>query len=269
MLCRFLFFAALALTPLTAAALMPHKTGGGCIVREDLCELDEYKSIESISVAPQIDRLQEELDWAPALAEILTETSKTRDWYLETRPFNPALCAPIAPVEVDPKIQIAACQNVTEVRISKTFWRRASSEQKFRLIVHELVTSYVLDHETSPELAREAIVQIFRTARPELKRDRLMQLGFPRMMTSNEIGTFMDFVGENRPLICALDEPALVDAWRMFVRRNFAVIFGYRRDFQIAAQDEINALLKAIASSRQSGTCALVEGLAREEFATR
>jgi hypothetical protein len=265
MVTRFVLLLALICVSFPAAAA-PHKTGGGCIVREDLCELDEHKSLEPLSVGSYVARLPSVIGWFPAMIPILERAATKRDWYLETRPFNPELCAPVAPVEVEPGLQIAACQNMTEVRISKRFWESSNETQRLRLIVHEIVTSYFLDRETSPELAREAVVQIFRQARFEMKRDRLVQLGFPQGTTSNEIATFMAFIRANQGLICAMDTHSLEEAWRKFVILHFDDILDYRPDFQSIAQEEINSLLRATSTVTNKRACLLIEDLARAEF---
>lgn len=269
MFSRFVFLLVLICASFPAVAFAPHKTGGGCIVREDLCELDEHKSLDPLSIKDYVARLPSVIGWFPAMLPVLEDAASKRDWYLETRPFNPDLCAPVAPVEVEPGLQIVACQNMTEVRISKKFWESSNETQRLRLIVHEIVTSYFLDRETSPELAREAVVQIFREVRFEVKRDRLVQLGFPQGTTSNEIRTFMTFIQANQDLICALDTSALEETWRKFVITHFDEIINYRADFQSIAQDELNSLLQAVSAAKDKKTCGLIGYLASAEFERR
>lgn len=245
-----LIFSSVAL--LSSSAQAQFHIGGGCMIVNDdgteLCEEDDYKNLEEISIEDSLSSLEELVKDIPGLNLLFRKIATQREWFLEERTFNPEYCAPQSISESQKNYEIVACQGPTEVRISKKFWLTATLGQKRDLVLHELMMSYFFDKDKSSFHARKATYIILNGIKKDYykARTQLNQLGFPLLRVTSELQFFRNLSQVLKADICTGNIEGINEKAQKYIDASWDVIVIFDPGFLNWTESKITEILSSL-----------------------
>lgn len=178
--------------------------GGGDAAGGTTFDLDEAKSLTPMDKMELFELVRKQIPnrWSelPQLKYLLQAPLTSKFWNLSSVALNPA-CQNKSLAAGTP--DVIGCQTTLEVRISETWWKKASERERAAIVVHEALLAYFEDTPFDSDAVRPIVASLFSNQPAQLVREAFRLSSFGFLALDTDLATLSRFVNEATREFCA------------------------------------------------------------------